>query len=598
MDSFLWAACVPLCVHKRELTMNMITCNFCKIPFHEDCVNGYNQELKTTTRNAAKLTVESWVCKECSSMPRRLTQVYNDISSLTVLVTKLQNSIDSLKTELISKSDENLAANEQMNHMLENQLTAVEKNLLQDIHRDIAVVKNSIADEDQDSSDDDEPEPEGALLISDSICRDVVSTCDNLAVYYESGAHFTTLRKYLRKNKRKYKDLYIVCGTNNCNSKKPMNKIKEEYDKLCEEAKRHASKIHVSSVPPRMTDSTDTEMSDTEMRIDELNRLLAASADEVNIEFVDNDTNFRYQNKKCDERLLGSDGIHLSATGIQRLIENLGLKGKAICKFGSGATNRWSNKDRKPRSTSSGKVNAESLQQNQRTPHASSTKGEPAASISDNHDANERPIYFRGHKNPLSNFFPCNLHVYGENMKSSEHAFQLRKAILMKDTTAARQIRTAPTAKHAKDIGDKIAGNQTWHNKKKDVMMHILREKLCQCPMYRQALTDSGHSQLIEDTSDNYWARGPQGNGQNTLGEIHENLRQELCEVGYEDVQYHQLYDDENVKTRNVKNQFGNCWNCGESNHARRNCRFSYPVECYNCNRSGHKMKFCSKNRY
>ena len=113
-------------------------------------------------------------------------------------------------------------------------------------------------------------------------------------------------------------------------AKKSKNKIKEEYNKLCEEAKRHASKIHVSSVPPRMTNSTDTEISDVEMRIDELNRLLAASADEVNIEFVDNDTNFRYQNKKCDERLLGSDGIHLSATGIQRLIENLGRKGKAI----------------------------------------------------------------------------------------------------------------------------------------------------------------------------------------------------------------------------------------------------------------------------
>ena len=36
------------------------------------------------------------------------------------------------------------------------------------------------------------------------------------------------------------------------------------------------------------------------------------------------------------------------------------------------------------------------------------------------------------------------------------------------------------------------------------------------------------------------------------------------------------------------------CWNCYESNHVARACRFSSPISCYSCGQSGHKSKFCS----
>ena len=40
--------------------------------------------------------------------------------------------------------------------------------------------------------------------------------------------------------------------------------------------------------------------------------------------------------------------------------------------------------------------------------------------------------------------------------------------------------------------------------------------------------------------------------------------------------------------------QAARCWNCYETNHVARACRFSSPVTCYGCGESGHKRKFCT----
>ena len=36
------------------------------------------------------------------------------------------------------------------------------------------------------------------------------------------------------------------------------------------------------------------------------------------------------------------------------------------------------------------------------------------------------------------------------------------------------------------------------------------------------------------------------------------------------------------------------CWNCYESNHVARACRFKSPISCHSCGQLGHKSKFCS----
>jgi predicted NAD-dependent protein-ADP-ribosyltransferase YbiA (DUF1768 family) len=65
-------------------------------------------------------------------------------------------------------------------------------------------------------------------------------------------------------------------------------------------------------------------------------------------------------------------------------------------------------------------------------------------------------IAFHGKDYPCSNFFPCEVKVFGENHASAEHAYQLTKAIQSGDITSAEKIRKAKTALDAKKIGKRV----------------------------------------------------------------------------------------------------------------------------------------------
>lgn len=55
-------------------------------------------------------------------------------------------------------------------------------------------------------------------------------------------------------------------------------------------------------------------------------------------------------------------------------------------------------------------------------------------------------IAFNGEDNVLSNFFPCEINLYGVCHKSAEHAFQYAKAMQCGDLDAAKTILTAEDA--------------------------------------------------------------------------------------------------------------------------------------------------------
>lgn len=74
----------------------------------------------------------------------------------------------------------------------------------------------------------------------------------------------------------------------------------------------------------------------------------------------------------------------------------------------------------------------------------------------------------------LSNFYPVDVNVNGENHKSAEHAFQLTKALRNGDINAAGRIRIANTQLYAKRIGDTINTNPAWETEKVEVMTSYL----------------------------------------------------------------------------------------------------------------------------
>ncbi len=60
-------------------------------------------------------------------------------------------------------------------------------------------------------------------------------------------------------------------------------------------------------------------------RLIEVNDRLKSACDELEVKFVDNDTNFTFRNGTVGFATLNRDGIHLSQSGTGRLMTNLSL---------------------------------------------------------------------------------------------------------------------------------------------------------------------------------------------------------------------------------------------------------------------------------
>lgn len=100
-------------------------------------------------------------------------------------------------------------------------------------------------------------------------------------------------------------------------------------------------------------------------------------------------------------------------------------------------------------------------------------------------------VVFQGQDNPLSNFFPCDLRVFGEHHKTAEHAYQLTKAIRSGNTDAAQKVRDAESALDAKRIGNSVKDPQGWSDDKETVMEEIVTAKADQIADVRAVLENS-----------------------------------------------------------------------------------------------------------
>lgn len=90
----------------------------------------------------------------------------------------------------------------------------------------------------------------------------------------------------------------------------------------------------------------------------------------------------------------------------------------------------------------------------------------PGSSDCRHEESPDNVVVFQGQDNPLSNFFPCNLRIFGEHHKSAEHAYQLTKVIRSGNTDAAQKVRDAETALDAKRIGNSVKDPQGWSDDK------------------------------------------------------------------------------------------------------------------------------------
>lgn len=86
-------------------------------------------------------------------------------------------------------------------------------------------------------------------------------------------------------------------------------------------AKVLADQVYLSSILPRADDKADM------IKIDTINQPLTTTANNLDVDFINHDSNFGYWDDTIDESLLyPSDKLHLSFEGVTRLILNLNLQ--------------------------------------------------------------------------------------------------------------------------------------------------------------------------------------------------------------------------------------------------------------------------------
>lgn len=133
--------------------------------------------------------------------------------------------------------------------------------------------------------------------------------------------------------------------------------------------------------------------------------------------------------------------------------------------------------------------------------------------------------YFIGEHWFLSNFYPAETIYEARRYPTSEHAYQAAKSL---EPHVQRAIALLRTPQEAKRYGRQIALRAGWESMKVDVMREVLRRKFSD-PALAQRLLTTGDEPLVEGNTwnDTFWGVC-RGRGQNWLGKLLMELRDEL----------------------------------------------------------------------
>lgn len=132
---------------------------------------------------------------------------------------------------------------------------------------------------------------------------------------------------------------------------------------------------------------------------------------------------------------------------------------------------------------------------------------------------------FQGDYRFLSNFWFVKVKLDGVEYKSVEHAYMAAKTL---DNTLRLKIRDFEKPGDVKRFCKTIELRSDWEQVKFGVMLDLVRQKFAKEPL-RSKLLNTGNAELIEGNTwgDVYWGVC-RGKGQNNLGKILMQVRQEL----------------------------------------------------------------------
>lgn len=137
---------------------------------------------------------------------------------------------------------------------------------------------------------------------------------------------------------------------------------------------------------------------------------------------------------------------------------------------------------------------------------------------------------FSGEYEFLSNFSSSPITIDGIDYSTVEHAFQAHKS---NDPDDRRAVAMQSTPGWAKKAGRALDLRPDWESVKHDVMRLCLAAKFAEGTELAQRLLETGTATLVEGNTwgDDYWGVPRGGTGQNWLGRLLEERREELRKV-------------------------------------------------------------------
>ena len=501
-----------------------------------------------------------WTCPKCSKMAPLMMSMQKDMKDLKKSQTQLMGLLIDIK--------ENLKTEKQLRENTEEELWRLRgqyKELVEELH----VMTNKVTASHNPAPKvtkstyagaatppakpppaKSPPEPTKSLLIGTSLLRNVNhGMMDNWEVIAKGGAKIEDFNKVLAEMppSRTYKELVFIAGSIDLDTGS-IDDLLNAYRAFTVLASDKAQRIKISSVLPR----TDKDYKE---KTKSLNQELKKMCDTDGFEFIENDPTFHLLNGDVNSALLLDDGLHLAQAGVETLIRNCLIKTK-----GSPYTNK-----RYPKP--------------------------------------QTKTLFKGHENPLSNFYPVHgLKVFGRYFNTSEAAYQYKKAVMMGNEDMAWKIEHSQTGIKAMQLGSKVRSSEEWHTNKAKVMENVIHAKLKVCKVARDALINSGTSEILEDTDHPFWARGTDGNGQNMMGKILMMYRRKMREdpaIFKSPAPQPKTTPNQNNHRRWASQDYQpKCYRCGEEGHVQDRCRHLQDVYCWTCGYKGHKAKSCDSRPY
>ena len=162
------------------------------------------------------------------------------------------------------------------------------------------------------------------LLVGNSLLRDVrvdkTSSGNPIKIRRKSGATLADIEQMIddAAKTETIDEIFIGGGTHETASDVSAANIKENIAQLLRMAKTLTPTITVSSVLPSKHRANQDQRADVNMKMKE-------ACNDVDVKFVDNDANFTFRNGAADDAAFQGDGLHLSESGVGRLLLNLSL---------------------------------------------------------------------------------------------------------------------------------------------------------------------------------------------------------------------------------------------------------------------------------